>query len=53
MPSEISKYLYTDEEMRPVFSKMARSFNYAEVGDRYIVFGIFELKIFVGIVDIY
>ena len=31
MPSEIAKYLYTDEEMRPVFSKMARSFNYSEV----------------------
>lgn len=30
MPSEIAKYLYTDEEMRPVFSKMARSFNYSE-----------------------
>ena len=31
MPSEISKYLYTDEEMRPVYGKMAKSFNYAEV----------------------
>ncbi|XP_071152749.1 uncharacterized protein [Mytilus edulis] len=30
MPSEISKYLYTDEEMRPVYGKMAKSFNYAE-----------------------
>ncbi|XP_069120155.1 uncharacterized protein [Argopecten irradians] len=29
-PGEISKYLYTDEEMRPVFSKLGRSFNYSE-----------------------
>ncbi|XP_021347520.1 uncharacterized protein LOC110446614 isoform X2 [Mizuhopecten yessoensis] len=29
-PGEISKYLYTDEEMRPIFSKLGRSFNYSE-----------------------
>lgn len=31
MPGEISKYLYTDEEMRPLYSRVAKSFNYAEV----------------------
>lgn len=31
MPGEISKYLYTDEEMRPLYSRIAKSFNYAEV----------------------
>ncbi|XP_052677516.1 uncharacterized protein LOC128158603 isoform X5 [Crassostrea angulata] len=30
MPGEISKYLYTDEEMRPLYSRIAKSFNYAE-----------------------
>lgn len=30
MPGEISKYLYTDEEMRPLYSRVAKSFNYAE-----------------------
>ncbi|XP_048781064.1 uncharacterized protein LOC125683673 isoform X7 [Ostrea edulis] len=30
MPGEIAKYLYTDEEMRPIYSKIAKSFNYAE-----------------------
>ncbi|XP_060070985.1 uncharacterized protein LOC132550904 [Ylistrum balloti] len=29
-PGEISKYLYTDEEMRPIYSKLGRSFNYSE-----------------------
>ena len=31
MPGEIAKYLYTDEEMRPIYSRIAKSFNYAEV----------------------
>lgn len=31
MPGEIAKYLYTDEEMRPIYSRVAKSFNYAEV----------------------
>ncbi|XP_078334665.1 uncharacterized protein LOC111118371 isoform X3 [Crassostrea virginica] len=30
MPGEIAKYLYTDEEMRPIYSRVAKSFNYAE-----------------------
>lgn len=30
MPHEISKYLYTDEEMTNVYSKLSRTFNYCE-----------------------
>ncbi|XP_062602340.1 uncharacterized protein LOC134264056 isoform X2 [Saccostrea cucullata] len=30
MPGEIAKYLYSDEEMRPIYSRIAKSFNYAE-----------------------
>ncbi|KAK3106313.1 hypothetical protein FSP39_017496 [Pinctada imbricata] len=30
MPGEIARYLYTDEDMRPIYSKVAKSFNYAE-----------------------
>lgn len=30
MPGEIAKYLYTDEEMRSIYARLQRSFNYAE-----------------------
>ncbi|KAL3837146.1 hypothetical protein ACJMK2_022524 [Sinanodonta woodiana] len=30
MPTEIAKYLYSDDEMRPVYSRLSRTFNYAE-----------------------
>lgn len=43
MPGEIAKYLYTDEEMRPIYSKIAKSFNYAEVNLDF-------LKIFIIVV---
>ncbi|KAK3579278.1 hypothetical protein CHS0354_033356 [Potamilus streckersoni] len=30
MPTEIAKYLYSDDEMRHVYSRLSRTFNYAE-----------------------
>jgi len=30
MPGEIARYLYTDEEMAHVYSKLSRTFNYCE-----------------------
>ena len=30
VPAEIAEYLYTDEEMDYIYSKLARTFNYCE-----------------------
>ena len=30
MPTELAKYLYSDEEMTNVYSKLSRTFNYCE-----------------------